>query len=80
MGKNRASGEGIIGDFVWKEVLHIEDEYLSIMQNTVHLYSLSVDKLKFVHSKSFEYKKYQFIFNLEANLMVKKIIGEKNYD
>jgi hypothetical protein len=79
MGENRASGEGILGDFVWKEVRRGEDDYLSISQNTIRLYSFLSDKLKCVHCRSFGYNKGKFIFNLEAGLTVKRMNGEKNY-
>ncbi|HEX7482545.1 MAG TPA: hypothetical protein VF350_03665 [Candidatus Bathyarchaeia archaeon] len=79
MGENRASGEGILGGFVWEEALCNEDDHPAIVQNTVRLYSFYSDKLKCVHSRSFGYSKSKFNFNLEAGLIVKRITGEKNY-
>ncbi len=77
MGENRASGEGILCGFIIGEVGYVEDEHLSIMLNTVHLYSFCVDNLKSVHGMSFDYNKCKIKFNLEAALMVKTIRREK---
>jgi hypothetical protein len=79
MGESRASGEGILCDFVG-EVRWVEDDHLSITQNNFHLHSFYADKLKCVFSKSVGYNKCKFNFNLETALMVKSINGEKNYD
>ena len=79
MGENRASGEGILGGFVWEEVRCFEDDYLSITQITVRLDSFFSDKLKCVQCRSFGYNKSEVDFNLEAGLIVKGVNGEKNY-
>ena len=79
MGENRASGEGILGGFVWEEALCNEDDHPAIVQNTVRLHSFYSDKLKCVHSRSFGYNKSKFNFNPKSGLMVKRINGEKNY-
>lgn len=79
MGENRASGEGILGGFAWKEVRYTEDDYLSITQNTVRLHSFCIDKHKCVHSKSSKYNICNSHYNLEIGLMVETKNGEKNY-
>jgi len=79
MGENRASGEGILGGFVWEEALCNEDDHLETVKNTVRLHNFCPDKLKCVHSRSFGYNKSKFNFNLEAGLMVRRINGEKNH-
>ncbi len=80
MGENRASGEGILCGFIIGEVVYVKDESMLIMLNIVHLHSFCADKLKSVHSMSFDYNKCKIKINFEAALMVKTIIGEKNCD
>ena len=80
MGEDRASGEGVLCGFVIGEVSYVKDDRMSIILNTVRLHSFYADKLKCVHSMSFEYNKCKIKFNPEVALMVKTIKGVKNCD
>ena len=78
MGENRASGEGILGDF-FIEVRYVKDSCMLIMLNTVHFHSFYAEKSKYVHIKSFGYGKCEYKINLAKAIMIKNINGDKNY-
>jgi hypothetical protein len=80
MGENRAKGEFILGSFIGEEACYVEDDHLSITQNTACLHSFYADNLKCVQSKTFGYNKFKSSSTLEAALMVKSVNGDRNYD
>jgi hypothetical protein len=80
MGEIRANKESILGNFAEKKVFSDKDSHLPIMENIACLHSFCSDKLKYVHTKPFDYNKCKFNSVFEAALIVESINGEKKYD
>jgi hypothetical protein len=80
MGEYRVGGEGILGELVGEEAYRVEDDHLSITQNTAYLHNFYADKLKYVYKEPFGYNKCKFASAPKAALMIEGINGENKYD
>jgi hypothetical protein len=79
MGENRVGGESILGELIEEDVYRVENDHLSIMQNTAYLHNFYLDKLKYVHIEPFGYNKCKFGFINIIALIIKCTNGEKKY-
>jgi hypothetical protein len=80
MGEYRVGGVGILGELAGEEAYRVEDDHLSITQNTAYSHNFYSDELKYVYGEPFGHNKCKFALAPKAALMIKGIIGEIKYD